>query len=441
MSAKTKTQLLAEIKVLKKRLAELQVVEDESHRKSDKRFHTLAQTASDTIININSNGNITFWNKAAEKTFGFLANEMIGKPLAQIMPEEFQKAHFEGIKRVVSTGKSRIIGKVVEIIGIKKSGQKFPIELSLATWKTDDSVFFTAIIRDITERKRLEEKMRLDSQMLSNIIDSIVLYKISDGKIVYTNPQFDKLFGYHAGELIGKHFSVLDIPAERKTDEVSKKINESLIKNGKWEGEIQNKKKDGSAFWSHVSISGFTHNEYREVWVAVQQDVSAQKQAQLELTRLSTHDSLTGLYNRAFFDEELNRLEHGRHFPVCIVMADIDGLKKINDTYGHASGDLLLQRAAKVLAKSFRGEDIVARIGGDEFAVLLPNVDSKTANKVLKRLESNIQENNKENNEILLSISYGANIAENGKELIDSLVKADEIMYKVKKNERSMGRK
>jgi len=409
---------------------------DEALHTSEEQFYALAHSASDAIININSDGHIVFWNKAAEKIFGFTAKEMIGNPLDKIMPEEFQQAHFDGINRVVSTGKSRIIGKIVEIVGTNKKGRNFPIELSLATWKVNKEIFFTAIIRDITDRKKMDEKMRLDSLMLTNIIDGILLYKVSDETIVYTNPQFETLFGYDPGELIGQHVSILNVSDQANVGETAKAISEDLLLNGTWDGEIQNVKKDGRTFWCHASISVFTHPEFGKVWVSVQQDISQRKKMQQDLTLLSTHDALTGLYNRAFFGEEMNRFERGRDFPISVIMADVDGLKKINDTYGHASGDLLLKRAANVLAKSFRGDDIVARIGGDEFAILLPNADEETANQALKRIYRNIQENNKRNIKFQLNISCGASTAEFGQDLKDALKLADKKMYDEKNKEK-----
>jgi len=409
---------------------------DEALHTSEEQFYALAHSASDAIININSDGHIVYWNKAAEKIFGFTAKEMIGNPLDKIMPEEFQQAHFDGINRVVSTGKSRIIGKIVEVVGINKKGRNFPIELSLATWKVNKEIFFTAIIRDITDRKKMDEKMRLDSLMLTNIIDGILLYKVSDETIVYTNPQFETLFGYDPGELIGQHVSILNVSDQANVGETAKAISEDLLLNGTWDGEIQNVKKDGRTFWCHASISVFTHPEFGKVWVSVQQDISQRKKMQQDLTLLSTHDALTGLYNRAFFGEEMNRFERGRDFPISVIMADVDGLKKINDTYGHASGDLLLKRAANVLAKSFRGDDIVARIGGDEFAILLPNADEETANQALKRIYRNIQENNKRNIKFQLNISCGASTAEFGQDLKDALKLADKKMYNEKNKEK-----
>ena len=292
------------------------------------------------------------------------------------------------------------------------------------------------IYEDITERKRLEEKTSLDSQMLTNIVDGILLYRVDDGNIVYTNRQFDELFGYAPNELIGKHVTILNsLENENYTDQTDE-INKTLSINNIWQGDIYNVRKDGSNFWSHATISMFNHNKHGEVYVCVQQDITDRKQYVLELTRMSTHDSLTGLYNRAFFETEMNRFQLGRDFPISVVMADIDGLKKINDTYGHANGDLLLQRAANVLAKSFRGDDVVARIGGDEFAALLPNTDAEAVKKVLGRIKSNIKKENTAEHDFQLSISFGARTVEHGQELKIWLIQADKDMYTAKKKEK-----
>ncbi len=139
---------------------------EESLRLSEERFRSVAQTASDAIITIDDRGSIVFWNQAAEKIFGYSADKAVGKPLTSMMPERFRKDHEKGLKRVVSTGQSSIIGKTVEMIGRGKDGSDFSVELSLATWKTKEGVFFTGIVRDITERKQAEKQIRHLSRQL-----------------------------------------------------------------------------------------------------------------------------------------------------------------------------------------------------------------------------------------------------------------------------------
>lgn len=161
-------------------------------------------------------------------------------------------------------------------------------------------------------------------------------------------------------------------------------------------------------------------------------DIHDRKQTEEKLMYLSTHDPLTGLYNRNYFEEEMARLERGRQFPVSLVIADVDGLKITNDFQGHAAGDKLLQQTALLLKSVFRAEDVVARIGGDEFAVLLPRADARVVKEALTRVRNCIASHNTAQNAPPLSLSLGAATAEEGKMLAGAMLRADERMYKDK---------
>jgi diguanylate cyclase (GGDEF)-like protein len=158
-------------------------------------------------------------------------------------------------------------------------------------------------------------------------------------------------------------------------------------------------------------------------------DITARKKAEDYLKYLGTHDVLTGLYNRAYFEEELARLGRGRQFPVSLIVADVDGLKGVNDNRGHAEGDKLIRRAAEVLQASVRAEDIVTRIGGDEFAILLPATNSAAATQALARIHSLTELNNKYYSLPALSLSLGAATGEGGRNLNEVLRQADDQMY------------
>ena len=166
---------------------------------------------------------------------------------------------------------------------------------------------------------------------------------------------------------------------------------------------------------------------------AVAVDITARKRAELELRYLSIHDALTGLYNRGYFEETVARLERGRQFPVSIVIADVDHLKETNDREGHAAGDALLKRVAQALTATFRAEDIIARIGGDELAVLLPNTDATAAEEALHRLQHVLQAHNAAHAGTPVRLSFGASTAEKHAPLTDVLREADENMYRMKR--------
>ena len=176
--------------------------------------------------------------------------------------------------------------------------------------------------------------------------------------------------------------------------------------------------------WFDASVSYLDKDKV--IWVA--RDITDRKLMEEKTTFIGIHDSLTKLYNRAFFEEELSRLEKSRLFPVSIFMIDMDGLKIINDSQGHPAGDELIKRVAKVLKESFRPEDMVARIGGDEFVVVLPMTKENAAFSALKRINHFLELNNK-NNKNNLIISVGVATCNKPGSLSGTVKKADDLMY------------
>ena len=139
---------------------------EEDTREGKERFRSLIESAPDGIVISDQSGNITLWNNGAQYMFGYQADEMIGKPVTKIMPEQYRSRHDEGIKRLVTTSNAKRIGKTLELEGLRKDGSVFPLELSLSTWQTQEKRFFAAITRDITERKQAEEeKTKLETQL------------------------------------------------------------------------------------------------------------------------------------------------------------------------------------------------------------------------------------------------------------------------------------
>ncbi|ADQ13722.1 diguanylate cyclase [Halanaerobium hydrogeniformans] len=156
---------------------------------------------------------------------------------------------------------------------------------------------------------------------------------------------------------------------------------------------------------------------------------------QKELEYKSFHDSLTNLYNRRFFEEEIKRLDTKRQLPISIIMADLNGLKLINDSYGHDVGDELLKKIAKILESSIRKEDIAARQGGDEFAILLPKTNREQLSKIIKRIKDKVERINHQA-DIPISIALGSAIKEDSAEDINEILKkADDNMYQNKLSE------
>ena len=165
---------------------------------------------------------------------------------------------------------------------------------------------------------------------------------------------------------------------------------------------------------------------------AVGRDITDRKKVEDELRYLSTHDRLTGIYNRAYFEEEQARLDHGRQFPVSVLMADVDGLKETNDTHGHQAGDELLRQTAEVLKSAFRAQDVVARIGGDEFGILLAGADPEVAQASIDRIRKNLEIHNSTPGNILIRLSLGYASAVAAGDLSEATKQADTLMYQEK---------
>lgn len=188
---------------------------------------------------------------------------------------------------------------------------------------------------------------------------------------------------------------------------------------------------DGVIRYHHVrwTVAPGYENDYRRVIVTIN-DVTERRQAEESMRYLSTHDLLTGLYNRNFFEAELERLEHSRQEPINIMVVDVNGMKQTNDTLGHAVGDDLLRRTAQVLKLSFRTEDILARIGGDEFVVLFHG--NIPVEQTIIRVKSVLFEHNHWYQGPPLSLAIGAASGNKGSILIELFKKADQQMYKEK---------
>jgi diguanylate cyclase (GGDEF)-like protein/PAS domain S-box-containing protein len=199
------------------------------------------------------------------------------------------------------------------------------------------------------------------------------------------------------------------------------------------ESEYRIKNCAGNWKWINFRSVVFQRNSENQpkLILYVGKDITDHKEIENQLRFVSIHDQLTGLYNRHYFEEEMIRLEKGRLYPISIVMADIDGLKMVNDTCGHATGDRMLIRSAELLRESFRAEDVVARIGGDEFAALLPGADELSAEKVCARIRT-IFSRQSDSEELHVHISIGTGTVQKGGSLSETLKIADASMYSEK---------
>lgn len=293
---------------------------------------------------------------------------------------------------------------------------------------------------------RLVERLSLIERLVDSLPDGVLAVD-REGKVVVWNRAVEEMTGVRKEEMLGRGEYAYAIPffGERRPILVN-----ILLGNGKeWERKYEKIERKG-----HVLVGeGFAPCAYGgrglHFWTlaapiqdrkgnllgAVQciRDIGERKKMEAELRYCSTHDALTGLYNRAFFEEKLRRLEKGRSFPVSLILCDLDGLKVVNDALGHEQGDELLRRAAKVIAGCVRGSDVLARVGGDEFAVILPQTDRKRAEEVVGRIIEAVETDNAQHPDLPLSVSVGAATAEDAsRPLLEVYTEADNAMYRDK---------
>ncbi len=282
-------------------------------------------------------------------------------------------------------------------------------------------------------RKQAEEALRQHEQeyqtLVDNSPDAITRFDL-EGRFQYVNPAQAELMGLPPKEIIGKNIRDLFEPDDIKIGNLFDQQVKKIIEDPREQFiEFQTLTSQGLRWVQSREVPEFANDGSIESVLVVTRDITERKQMEEKLRYMTIHDTLTGLYNRTYFEEELSRLERGREFPVSIIMMDTDDLKETNDSLGHAAGDALLKRVARVLTSAFRTEDVVARIGGDEFAVILPITDTKAAENALGRVRRILAEHNAAFDGNPLQLSFGISTAETHTTLAEVLKKADEMMY------------
>ncbi|MBI5945618.1 MAG: PAS domain S-box protein [Chloroflexi bacterium] len=409
-------------------------------RESEEQYRALMEQASDGIFIANQEGQYINVNSAGCKLLGYTREEILNLHMRDLTKlSEDAPLRFQELRE----------GKIVlsEREMIRKDGTLVPVEIS-AKQLPDGRL--QGIVRDITKRREVEDQLRQLSQAVEQSPLAILITD-KDGKIEYTNPRFTTLTGYTLDEVRGQtpHLLVSD-----QTESAAYPVFFQTILSGReWRGESLNRKKNGETYWGYVSISSIIgSNGDVTHFVAVTEDITARKEAEekiqrlnAELEQLALTDHLTNLYNRRYFMqrgiEELKSAKRNK-WPLALLVMDIDEFKKINDTFGHETGDKALQLAANALKSSLRETDVLGRLGGDEFVILLPQTSVQEALLLTERIHRNIAAIRLETPQGRLSLTMSIGIAESNQgtdsDTVENLlVRGDRALYAAKQGGRN----
>ncbi len=410
--------------------------------KSKAEFEIMFNAIPDAVIFADTNRCIIKNNPAVHRMFGYTDDELIGNTTEMLYanPEEFKKQS----RHRYHLGATE--QDLYEVRYKRKDGTMFYSETLGTQVKNSkgNTIGFIALFRDISERKQVEARIRKSEQKLSLHVQQTPLAVIEwnlNWEVVEWNPAAEKIFGYTAKEIVGKHSSILLVQANGITVEAVNEVWDSLItQKGGTRSTNENLTKDGQVIFCEWYNTPLVDNDGTVIGVAsLVQDITQTKLTEEKLNYLAYHDSLTDLPNRLLFKDRLKQTislaKRRKEHLFALLFFDLDRFKVINDTLGHSMGDLLLQAVGERLNKNLREGDTISRLGGDEFTVVLSDVEQineivKVAQKILRDLSKAFTIKGQE---LFLSGSIGiACYPDDGKDLETLLKHADIAMYQAK---------
>ncbi|MFP4284733.1 MAG: HD domain-containing phosphohydrolase [Desulfovermiculus sp.] len=366
-------------------------------------------------------------NHAFVQMTGLDRSQLIGRKVSEVLPG-IKESAFDWIS---------VYGQVAQECGQTRFEQYSD---HLGRWYevhafSHEPGFFVTIFRDVTRYKMgelaLQDSEKKYREILANMQEAYFELD-KQGHILDCNQSAADLVHASLDEIKG--LNILEMCAEPQAME--RRMDWVLYSgHAEYSVVISLVSYDGAIIHAECSLTPVGDAQGKTVGLrAIGRDITQRKEYEKQLEHLSLHDQLTGLYNRAYFENEMERLSQSRKYPITLLSIDLDGLKLVNDTMGHKQGDNLLAACAGILKKSFRTSDVLARIGGDEFAAILPRTGQKAGEGVIERIIARVKSyNNGQNGHIPLSLSIGQSTAEDGqRDLLEAFKEADDLMYRDK---------
>ncbi len=343
-------------------------------RNSRQRLDATLEALPDLVFEIDRNGNYLAVHAGQQGELSAPAAELVGRNVTELMPLSQSQRVLAAIDEAERHGISR--GKLLKLNVVDGRTLWFELSVAPTAASNDDDQHFLVVSRDVTERETQRQRLQSLSMAVEQSPSAII---ITDEHtcIQYVNEAFTLSSGYRLDEVLGLHPRFLHSP---KNPHNLEDIIESRIRQGKhWRGEIVCLSKEGKEFTESVLLYAI-HDEQGRIsnFLAIKEDITSQIEAAESIRQLSHYDQLTGLPNRQLLSELFVPLQAAGD-SIAALWIDLDHFKDINDALGHSMGDLLLQEVARRLRNTLRIQDVLCRVSGDDFIVLLPDGDQSLA--------------------------------------------------------------
>jgi len=387
---------------------------------------------TDAVYLFNEKSEIIYVNQAACDSLGYTKEEMIGKTPFDIDP-------VITINELKNIRKTIRLKKVIHFETKHKRHDGSVFDVEVTTYPYNDGQYGLHIVKNITDRKKTEEKLKLLASVFTSAKEGIVITD-TKGTIVEANEAYSLITGYSNDEVVGQNAGFLK--SDKHDNAFYKNMWNELVRNKYWIGEIWNRRKSGEIFVERLTISAISDSEGKtSSYVGLLTDITTGKDYESTLERMAFYDSLTGLPNRLLFAERINQammISKRLNSMMAVCFLDLDEFKPVNDDFGHSVGDTLLVEMASRMQKCVRESDTVARMGGDEFAILLLNLNTveECETTITKILDSIIEPFIVPNKEAVnVSASIGVTLYPHDNAASDTLLRhADQAMYVAKES-------
>lgn len=395
------------------------------------RYEQVSDQSGTFMWEVDREGIHTYVDPTVEKVLGYTPSEMIGKRTFydDLLPEDMEELKAYGF-RMLKKGEKI---KNREVRQLHKKGHiVYTLTSGLPIYDGKGSVIgYRATDTDITNRKKIEISLKESEEKYKLLFENAVvgIAVLQQGKIKISNPMLRNIFKASKGELQEKNLLDLVYPEDRSKVE---ELHRNRVEGNKDRitEEFRVVRSDGAVRWLESNGIQIMWND-NQASLNFLMDITERKETEKNILRLSYHDQLTGIYNRRFFEEELKRLDNPRNLPLSIVIVDVNGLKLFNDGFGHKAGDQLIVTVAQLLDEESRGNDVAARIGGDEFVVLMPNTDENEANAFERRFQNVLAKKSVAGIPISVSLGFASKSNED-LNIQDIFKRAEEKMYRIK---------